>query len=274
MANKYLLIVRAGDRSLHPGWLDGPRDWDLHISYFGAQEKPFGDLPDGVTLSREAGPKWLGLKDCIAAHPDFLGRYSHIGFPDDDLACDAATWNGAFRVLDEAGAALGQPALDPRSFYSYDITLSRPWLKWRETDFVELMAPIFRIDFLRKVLPSWDLNRSSWGLDMVWRETARRDGDKLVIVDSCAVLHTRAIGKGTQYSAQNLGGKSQYDEYRELLATHGIADTSRHALSGVRKDGSVETNAAKLNRHRTWAGLRRKWRAWTGQVSISPSSKT
>jgi hypothetical protein len=268
LSNRYLLIVRAGDRSLHPGWLGAPRDWDLHISYFGAQEKPFGDLPEGVTLSRETGPKWLGLKDCIAARPDVLDRYSHIGFPDDDLACGAAAWNGAFRVLDATGAALGQPALDPRSFYSYDITLRRPWLKWRETDFVELMCPIFRVDFLRKVLPTWDLNKSSWGLDMVWREMARRDGDKLVVVDACPVLHTRAIGKGTQYSAQNLGGKSQYDEYRELLADHGITDTSRHTLRGVRKDGTAETNLFRLNRHLTWAGLRRKWRAARGTTLV------
>jgi hypothetical protein len=271
LSNKCLLIVRAGDNSLHPGWLNGARDFDLHISYFGKQEQPY-DLPEGVTLSREAGPKWLGLKDCLARHANFLDRYSRIGFPDDDLAADAETWNTAFRILEDADAALGQPALDPLSFYSYDITLRRAWLKYREVDFVELMAPIFRIDFLQKVLPTWDLNKSSWGLDMVWREMARQAGDKLVIVDACAVLHTRAIGKGAQYSAGNMQGRSQYDEYRELLDAHGITDTSRHTLGGVRIDGSVETDLVRLNRHRTLVGLRRKWRAWRGQATISPSS--
>jgi hypothetical protein len=268
LSNRYLLIVRAGDKSLHPGWLDGARDFDLHISYFGRQDEPFGALPEGVTLSREAGPKWLGLKECLESHPDFLERYSRIGFPDDDLAADAQTWNTAFRVLEETDAALGQPALDPLSFYSYDITLRRAWLKYRETDFVELMAPIFRIDFLKKVLPTWDLNKSSWGLDMVWREMARRDGDKLVIVDACAVLHTRAIGKGAQYSAGNMQGSSQYDEYRDLLDAHGITDTSRHTLKGVRADGRDETNLFRLNRHFTWAGLRRKWRAARGTTLV------
>jgi hypothetical protein len=270
---KNLLIVRAGDRSLHPGWLDGARDWDLHISYFGDRDAPYA-LGEGVSLSREKGPKWIGLKECLAKHPGMLERYGHIGFPDDDLAASAATWNTAFAVAQESGAALAQPALDPRSFYSYDITLQRPWLKYRETDFVELMCPIFRVDFLRKVLPTFDLNKSSWGLDMIWRQWAARDGDKLVVVDAATVLHTRAIGKGAQYNAGNMQGKSQYDEYRELLAEHGVTDIARHALRGVALDGSVETDAAKLNRHRTLAGLRRKWRAWTGQASISPSSKT
>jgi hypothetical protein len=265
---KYLLVLRAGDRSLHQGWLNGARDWDLHISYFGDREAPFGALPQGVTLSREKGPKWLGLKECLDKHPEFLQRYSHIGFPDDDLAADAATWNTAFCVLDKIGAALGQVSLDPRSFYSYDITLQRRWLEWRETDFVELMCPIFRLDFLREILPTWDANRSSWGLDMVWREIARRHGRMLAIVDAVSVLHTRAIGKGTQYSAANLGSKSPYDEYRELLAAYGITDTSRHTLRGMRPDGAEVNGRYLLNRHLRWAGLRRNWRAWRGTSQI------
>lgn len=273
MTNPYLLVVRAGDRSLHPGWLAAPRLWDLHISYFGAREHPFGDLPPGVTLSRQTGPKWLGLKQCLESGAFDPGRHSHIGFPDDDLACDARSWNTAFAVLDEIGAALGQPALDPRSFFSYDITLRRRRLKYREVDFVELMCPIFRTDFLRTVLPTWDLNRSSWGLDLVWREIARRDGRTLAIVDACAVLHTRAIGKGTQYSAANLQGRSPLEDFRELLTAYGIVDTSRRALRGVRPDGSVVASRFLLNRHLRWAGLRRQWREALGIVQVGPSSR-
>src|SRR5664279_707363 len=37
---RYLVIVRAGDRSLHPGWTQSPatRNWDLLVSYFGADD--------------------------------------------------------------------------------------------------------------------------------------------------------------------------------------------------------------------------------------------
>jgi hypothetical protein len=262
----YLLIVRAGDRSLHPGWLQGDRNWDLHVSYFGDKEQPFPPA-DRVGLSREKGPKWLGLKECLDKHPDFLSRYSHIGFPDDDLACGAASWSTAFAMLDDIGADLGQPSLDPRSFFSYDITLQRRGLRYRETDFVELMCPIFRAGFLREVLPTWTLNKSSWGLDMVWREIARREGRKLAIVDAVSVLHTRAIGKGTQYSAANMQGGTPEDEYRALLARFAIADTSRHALKGVTRDG--RTVKRGLNRHLRLAGLRRNWRAWRGTAQIA-----
>lgn len=273
MARKYLLVVRAGDRSLHPGWLKPqgtPRLWDLHISYFGDKDAPFGDLPEGVSLSREKGPKYLGLAECLKTHPDFLACYTHLGFPDDDLACDVAAWNTAFTVLDEIGADLGQPALDPRSFFSYDIVLRRGQFKYREVDFVELMCPIFSATFLGEMLPTWTLNKSSWGLDFVWRETARREGRKVAIVDAANVLHTRAIGKGTQYSAANMQGATQHDEYRELLSQFNITNTSRNALRGVRPDGSALTNAFLLNRHLKIAGLRRKFRAALGVSIVSP----
>jgi hypothetical protein len=266
---KYLLIVRAGDRSLHPGWLDGARDWDLHISYFGEKDIPFGDLPAGVTLSREKGPKYVGLKDCLDTRGHFLADYTHVGFPDDDLACEAAVWNTAFRILDDTGADLGQPSLHWRSFYSYDITMRRRWLKYRITDFVEVMAPIFRTDFLRTVLPTFAANRSSWGLDYVWREIARREGRKLAIVDAAGLLHTRALGKGGQYSAANMGGSTQLGEYRSLLDTYGITDTSRRTLCGVRSDGSIVRSAFRLNRRLLLPRLYREWKATNGIEVVS-----
>src|SRR5665213_1814294 len=95
MGKRYLLIVRAGNRSHHPGWLlpePVPRPWDLHISYFGLRENPFGELPPGVSLSRERGPKYIGLHECLMAQADIVDRYAYIGFPDDDLVCTAKDW--------------------------------------------------------------------------------------------------------------------------------------------------------------------------------------
>jgi hypothetical protein len=264
---RYLLIVRAGDRSLHPGWLNSARDWDLHISYFGDQEKPYGDLPEGVTLSREKGPKYIGLKECLDTHGHFLSDYSHIGLPDDDLACDATTWNTAFSVLNESAADLGQPSLLWRSFYSYDITMRRRWLKYRITDFVEVMAPIFKTDFLREVLPTLAANRSSWGLDYVWREIAKQLGRKLAIVDAAALLHTRALGKGGQYSAANMGGSTQLGEYQTLLDAYKITDTSRRTLYGVRANGSVVRSTFLLNRRLLLPRLYREWKT-TNKIEI------
>lgn len=38
--NRYLIIARVGDNSLHPTWINSEkRNFDLFISYFGNEEK-------------------------------------------------------------------------------------------------------------------------------------------------------------------------------------------------------------------------------------------
>ena len=52
---RMLVVLRAGDMSLHTGWLQGAppesRTWDLHLSYFGDHSDPFPNRPADVTLS-------------------------------------------------------------------------------------------------------------------------------------------------------------------------------------------------------------------------------
>ena len=91
-----LVVLRAGDQSLHPAWLDArdqPRRlWDLHLSYFGPSDDPFPDRPADVTLSREPGPKLIGLADCFdnpsTRFPRPLESYDWIWLPDDDMLMD------------------------------------------------------------------------------------------------------------------------------------------------------------------------------------------
>jgi len=263
MPRKYLLIVRAGDHSLHPRWLDQPaaeRNWDLHISYFGDQADPFGELPAGVSLTHEKGPKYIGLAECLEKNPAFLERYSHIGFPDDDLCAGGATWNRAFSALDALGADLGQPSLHRRSFYFHDVVLQRSWLQHRLVDFVEVMTPIFRTPFLQSVLPTLSYNKSSLGLDFLWRKIGMESRRTFAIVDSCSVLHTRKVGSGSQYSNANLGGLTPYQDYRQLLDRYQVDDTPGRSFQGLGRDGSQLDDQRKLNRREIVPRLYRAWR--------------
>jgi hypothetical protein len=250
MPSRYLLIVRAGDNSLHPRWFNPPvpRLWDLHISYFGKREEPFGPLPPGVSFSRDVGPKFIGLADCLDKHPEFLERYEYIGLADDDLEADANCWNTAFSTLDRLGAVLGQPSLDWRSFYWHDVVLRRPQFEYRVTDFVEMMAPLVQKDFLREIIPTFRYNQSSVGLDHLWRMKAHKEGKLLVIVDSCSMYHTRRMEGGTQYKAAQLAsGKTKDQELRELVEKYNITDLKGHTLYGVMSDGTMVEDREALN---------------------------
>lgn len=231
-----LLIVRAGDKSLHPGWLAAEgdaRSWDLHISYFGPHAEPFGALPSGVTLSREIGGKYSGLDDCLAAHPQYLENYDYIGFPDDDLQIAEGSWSGAFATMAQTGAAIGQPALDHRSFYGHPVTLQAKKFHYREVDFVEVMMPIFRTDFLKRVIPEFEVTKSSWGLDFVYSDMALKAGALMIVDDRNTIVHTRQIGKGALY----VEGSSPESDLRTLLAARGLVFERSNSLVGVREDG-------------------------------------
>jgi len=251
MPLRYLLIVRAGDSSLHPNWLNPacPRMWDLHVSYFGSRETPFAPLPDGVSFSREAGTKFIGLADCLDKHPEFLKHYEYIGLADDDLDADATCWNTAFSTLDRLGAVLGQPSLDWRSFYYHDVVLRRPQFEYRVTDFVEMMAPIVQTDFLREIIPTFRYNQSSIGLDHLWRMKASKEGKLLAIVDSCSMYHTRRMEGGTQYKAAQLAsGKTKDQELRELIEKYDITNLKGITLYGVMPDGTRVEDRQALNK--------------------------
>lgn len=251
MSRRNLLVLRAGDRSLHPGWLalEGTnRNWDLHISYFGNRAEPFGALPDGVSLSQEKGPKYLGLADCFDRHPQFLERYDWIGCPDDDLEVAMGSWSQIFDVAAESGAAIAQPSLDARSYFSHRVTLQRRHYRYRYTNFVEVMCPIFARDTLSDLLPQFRENNSSWGLDYVWSRRTASAGKRLVIIDTAALLHTREIGRGAQY--KNGSDLSPFQDRYEVLQKYGLENTRLRALEGIRTDGQVERNFWRLNRYR------------------------
>jgi hypothetical protein len=73
-----LVIVRAGDSSLHPTWLpaSGQRNWDLVVSYFGDDPQKFR-IPD-VTRIDGKGPKWIGLHKLLTENIDLVRQYDYI----------------------------------------------------------------------------------------------------------------------------------------------------------------------------------------------------
>jgi hypothetical protein len=80
------------------------------------------------------------------------------------------------------------------------------------------MAPCFSRDFLKQMLPSFNENRTGWGLDLYW-PTKIADWTRIAIIDAVTVRHTRPVG-GPNYLAS--GGKDPRQELRELLGKYGV----------------------------------------------------
>ncbi len=230
-----LVIVRAGDTSLHEDWLagDDARDWDLLVSYFGDDPQRF--RRDDVRRLDAKGPKWPALHALVTEMAEEIGAYDYVWLPDDDLACDKKTINRFFELCRAHDLELAQPALSPDSHLGHAITLRNRSFQLRFTNFVEIMAPCFSARFLRRCAPSFGENLSGWGLDYLWPSWAT-DANRVAIVDAAVIRHTRPVG-GPNYQALTARGLTARDELLQLVAKYGIRAATRFVTGGITVDG-------------------------------------
>lgn len=258
-ANKrFLVIVRAGDRSLHPQWTSSlvTRDWDLVVSYFGDDPHRYRDA--GELRIDDKGPKWPGIH-VLLSRDGFWRDYDYIWLPDDDLAVTQAAISTLFAVTASRDLALTQPALSWSSFYSHPVTIRRPSFRLRLTDFVENMAPCFRRDSLEICLPTMGHNLSGWGLGSVWPRLLGDGSSRVAIIDDVTVTHTRPVG-GPNYATLRAAGISPQAEMDALLSTYGIRYDDPQVLAAVDRDGHLLSRADPGDARSLKQRLRSDWR--------------
>ncbi|MGH6727372.1 MAG: DUF707 domain-containing protein [Pseudolabrys sp.] len=228
-----LVIVRAGDTSLHEQWLagEGERNWDLIVNYFGDDPERYRTAD--VRRINSKGPKWPALHDLIEKLGEEAFCYDRVWLPDDDLIATKAGINLLFDTVDKHGLALAQPSLTLDSHLGHTITLHNRSFHLRFTNFVEIMAPCFGRDFLKQMLPTFNENRTGWGLDFIWPSKIA-DWTRIAIVDAVTVRHTRPVG-GPNYAAS--GGTDPRQEMRELLGKYGVIPQQPFIRGGIDKAG-------------------------------------
>ncbi len=269
-ARRFVVVVRAGEASLHRKWLEGAnRSWDLVVSWYGVA--PYERVAD-ETVVRIAGGKGDGLAATFAALPELVARYDYFWLPDDDIDTDGATIATLFDIACEERLAVCQPALTHDSYNSYLHTLQSPSFRLRYTSFVEVMVPCLSRERLLRVLPYFERNPSAFGVDWIWTRLDPDNSRRAAIVDAVAVRHTRPVGVFLHERIRRRGEDPAARE-REILAAFGIAqpDTG-FACYGGRRRGSgrlcgpwtTRLIMAKdyLANIRSWKEKRRWKRAW------------
>ncbi len=243
-----LVIVRAGNASLHPQWLAGTRDrsWDLLVNYFGDDPDKYKDQ-DIVRIDSK-GPKWPALKALIEDHRDLVNRYDYVWLPDDDIACTASDINKLFEIARAEKLALCQPALTLNSYFTWGVTLKPLFTRLRYTNFVEIMVPCFEREFLLRCLPTMADNMSGFGLDFVWPKMLGKSAGKgasgTAIVDAVSVTHTRPLG-GPNYALLKERGITADEEGRELRQRHRVDDLTIY-VNKLQTIGGLTLNGDSL----------------------------
>lgn len=190
---KYLVVVRAGEKTLHRAWLkDARRNWDLVVSWYGSA--PYLPVEDERVLE-VVGGKFDGLYTTFAAMPELLQDYSHIWLPDDDIETDCATINGIFLSAEKHKLSVCQPALSRDSYFFHMHTVVCPSFELRFTNFVEIMVPCLSRELLSQILPDCEGHMTGFGLNNIWCRLERDNFRRSAILDSLTVRHTRPIGR-------------------------------------------------------------------------------
>ena len=191
--NKFLIVVRAGDKSLHAQWMNKNREWDIAVSYYGSHPERYINQYDYFHVFN--GSKWQGLNDFINTNKSLICKYDYIWFPDDDLLCDCETINSFFSISALLDLTISQPALTSYSYYSWEITLKNNNFDARITDFVEIMAPCFKTALFNNFSPTFSENTSGFGFEWLWKKIAIENNIfRFGIVDATPIFHTRKVG--------------------------------------------------------------------------------
>jgi hypothetical protein len=192
--HRNLVIVRAGDESLHTSFLGEERDrtWDILVSCYGKNPDLYRDRgqerTDDPRLSNPAVHALIG-----ARHKEWAERYDYIWFCCDDIISDIGRVNRLFEIVREYQFEVAQPALTLDSIIGHAHLAVNKAFKLRYTTFVESMNPCFSYEFLMRCWPTWAANISGYGIDYLWPNWVEHLS-KIAVIDEVPVRHTRSQG--------------------------------------------------------------------------------
>jgi hypothetical protein len=159
--------------------------------------------------------------------------YEAVLVADDDLE-PASSWSHVFALFYASGFKVAQPALTRDSSCMWAVNFRVGGLRWRQTNAVEVMAPILAGNVLREMLPRMLEDRNGWGLDAWWAAKYAPIG----VLDGAPVRHLRPQG-----SAHPLTGLHEDPDRQtaKFCATHGISVVKERFTLGQEVDPNAIT---------------------------------
>ncbi len=255
---KNLVVSVVGDNSVHRTWLEGtgPRNFDLCLIYYGDILQRFAD--DAEIYLERKGIKFSLIHELAKRElADVLFRYERVWMPDDDIAADVDRVNRLFLLAEEHRLSICQPGIG-----SGDVTFrtlrADPRYILRYSRFVEIMCPLFTRAALQQTLPTFNANRSGWGIDWLWASRLRPKD--LAVIDAVPMAHTRPLCSGGVHSQLAALGVDPGREHKELEAKYGlrIRRRLRRTLRGTARIRGLLTDGTEVWTQSLWSTMWRR----------------
>lgn len=185
----YLVVFRSGPGSLHERLLDEDprRNWDCCVNWWG----PPRPHP-GIDFETSDGLNKLEGFARLLETAEFLGHYRYVLLADDDVDFRPGDISRLFEICDRHGLYLSQPALRWSSNVNHVVTARNPLCEVRRVSFVEVMTPCFSARAIADLAHTFELTRSTLGIDLAW-SSLLRDRGLVSVVDAVAVDHVKPV---------------------------------------------------------------------------------
>lgn len=186
--NKYLIISVVGKGSLHNDWIMNNRIYDIALIHYDDSQIDISNVEYYVKIK---GQKYNIIKKFIESNLEIFDKYEYIWLPDNDIEISVEDINNLFILSSNNDLYISQPSMS--GYHSHNITL-RKGNSIRYTNFVEVLAPLFKNNILLKLYNTFDENESSWGYDYIWPFLLGYPENKIAIIDQINMIHTKPIG--------------------------------------------------------------------------------
>lgn len=247
--SKNLVFTSAGDRSSVVRWLEGVRDFDLWVCYYGDGQHTCLSAADYYV--RRKGGKFPNLKFCFDNWQSIFSQYEAVMVADDDIIISGEDLTRLFRIREEFDLLVLQPAFDLRGKISHKITREHSFSRLRYTNFVEVTCPLFRADKLFEFLGQYDPELVCWGVDWWFSEYIGGGSQRrIAIIDEVTCINPLDSSKGgreidlIQNDSQRIANWNKFKTQLKLTAE----------AKGYVTFGTVQANPSP---RAIWRALRR-----------------
>lgn len=220
MERRNLIVVRAGDMSLHRRWMDDSRsrNFDLLVSYYGRAPGRYQGRCDHYHAM--TGPRWPAHDWLWRNRRELFDRYERVAFVCDDVDAVTRVWNAMFNLCEWFDLDLAQPAIT--GYVNVPITMPVAGSVLRYTDWVEVMCPVFSRRALAICGDTFRESVSGWSLGRVWGSRLPHPDYRIAIVDALTVAHTSVTRQGDLRPVLDALGIEPSDEAATMLARLGL----------------------------------------------------
>ena len=204
-----------GDTASPLEWLKDKGSYDTMLRYFGNHSCRYEHTCD-MFVHVKSRFKLENIAYGLESFSDVLSRYDYFMFPDDDCRLRVRDIERLFGAMERFQIDAGHPAVLYRSHH-VDL-FPRLSLHHRRVKAIEMMCPIVTRDVLERIVDTFTINRSGFGIDLLWGSILHKEGKTVAIFDSLPIFHFRDDAEpGALYQkALESSGIDPFAEAKEL----------------------------------------------------------